>query len=569
MAPQSIQDAVQSGLDVEPNNTFLQATDITLTSDAMMWSGALDVDDIDVWHIKAKSGTIADIRVISDENVDVVADFAPIANDSERRYYDVAKAGNTEVLPNIRLTPQGGFLTVRARNDEKTGAVNYRIEIQRLSVENGVLESEPNEIRDMAVSIPGTGLVSGTLYPSGDVDIFRTQIQAPTTVSFSLPESPVEVSIEQRDKVVWSIVSKNAQEITSDMISADDQNVYIRVKGLGEIRDVQAYRFELKPMSEIPDEIEPNNTIDRAQVVQEEVQKLEFSLSDDSDVDIFRFGASKDRVYRVRLGGVASGQATVGMVNANGQIRTDVLSDGQIVCDAVVPEGQNDVYIRVTSAKGTTEYPQKYRLIIESEEAAAAEHEPNQTLEQATELALNQTLKGHVFPSGDVDVYRIVVPPVEGIPTGPAGVLSIDTEGGYIAALQLKMQDKDGFEISQVRNTQYSRPIHMSVDVPSGTYYLTVSGGGDNCAKSYALKASFVANEPEAEKPAEIQGDSANAQPPADAAAQPAAAIDADLDALIRAAQADGDKPQENPVAEEAKPEEAPEPAVQVDEDAF
>ncbi len=583
MAPPSIRDEVQTGLDVEPNNTFLQATDITLTGDIMQWSGTLPVGDADVWRIKAKSGTIVDIRVISDDNVDLVADFAPIANDAERRYYDVPGTQSAEILPNIRLTPQGGFLTVKARNDEKTGEITYRVELQRLSVETGSIESEPNDSRDAALQIPSSGQLNGSLYPSGDVDIYRTQIQAPSTISFSMPETPAEVSIELRDKIIWSAVSKSAQVLTSSMIPADSQNIYIRVKSLDNIRDVMRYQFEIAPLSEIPDEIEPNNTIDMAQVVQEEVQKLEFSLADASDIDYFRFAAAKDRVYRVRLNGIPEGKAKIALLDSKAQAWAEVLSDGQVACDASVPEGQSDLYIRVTAGAQNAEYPLKYRLNIESDEATAVEHEPNQTREQATSLVIDQTVKGHIFPSSDVDIYRIEVPAVEGITSGPAGVLSIDTEGGYVAALQLKMQDKDGFEISQVRNVQYSRPIHMSIDAPAGIYYLAVSGGGDNCNKAYALRASFTANTPtpdtpEADpQPANAQDDTA--QPQNNGDTQPAA-IDADVDALIRAAQAGDEKPQENSDNPgDSKPQEnsdnsgdpkpQPSPAPAVDEDAF
>ena len=556
MAPPSIRDEVQAGLDVEPNNTFLQATDITLTGDGMQWAGTLPVGDTDVWRIKAKSGTIVDIRVVSDDNADLVADFAPIANDAERRYYDVPGTQGTEILPNIRLTPQGGFLTVKARNDEKIGEIRYHVELQRLSVENGTIESEPDDDRDAALQIPSNGQVSGTLYPSGDVDVFRTQIQSPSTISFSMPDTPAEVSVELRDKIIWSAVSKSAQVLTSDMIPADAQNVYIRVKSLDSIREIMRYQFEIAPLSEIPDEIEPNNTIDMAQVVQEEVQKLEFSLSDASDIDFFRFAASKDRVYRVRLNGIAEGMAKIAILDSKSQPLGDALSNGQVACDTSIPEGQSDLYIRVSAGAQNAEYPLKYRLNIESDEIAVVEHEPNQTREQATSLVLDQTVKGHIFPAGDVDIYRIEVPAVEGIPSGPAGVLSIDTEGGYVAALQLKLQDKDGFEISQVKNVQYSRPIHMSIDAPAGIYYLAVSGGGDNCNKAYALRSSFVANTPEqAAPPQDGAAEVAQPQPGNDAQA---AAIDADVDALIRAAQAGDEPPKaqpENPGDNKAQPE--------------
>ena len=54
MAPLPLSEQVIEGLDVEPNDNFLQAVNVSLTGDSMQWRGSLSGGDVDVWRIKAK-----------------------------------------------------------------------------------------------------------------------------------------------------------------------------------------------------------------------------------------------------------------------------------------------------------------------------------------------------------------------------------------------------------------------------------------------------------------------------------------------------------------------------------
>ena len=83
MAPLPLSEQVIEGLDVEPNDNFLQAVNVSLTGDSMQWRGSLSGGDVDVWRIKAKAGTVANIRVIAEGDVDIIADYALM--DSEVR----------------------------------------------------------------------------------------------------------------------------------------------------------------------------------------------------------------------------------------------------------------------------------------------------------------------------------------------------------------------------------------------------------------------------------------------------------------------------------------------------
>lgn len=493
MAPPSIQETVQDGLDVEPNNTFLQATDISMTSDVMQWNGTLEGNDIDVWHIKAKAGTIADISVTPLSDFDILTDFTVTPNDAQRRHFDTKPAGDPELMPNIRITPQGIFLTIRARLHDNHPPVQYQVALSRLinGDADAVIESESNDNRDTAISITGNAHVQGVLFPSGDIDYYRLPLTAPASISFTPPDGPAEIAIENKNKVIWSKITQSAQTVQSDLLTPDLQDVFIRVKSLGDLREPIKYAFSIATIDKVPDEIEPNNTIEKAQTIPSNGQTPEFSLLDDADIDIFKFSADPEAVYRIHLTGPQKGQAKLQLLAANSAVRSDFSGDDMTVCDATAAP-DSTMFVKISPI--SSPWPLPYHLSIDHERAENVEIEPNQTTQQATLLPPGASRFGHIYPPGDIDIYRIDLPEYPKI-DGPIGTLHIDIDGGYVAKLHLQLQDNAGYEISQLQNEQYSKPMHMSFDAPNGTYFLAISGDGDSCLKPYAVKARFVPND--------------------------------------------------------------------------
>ena len=494
MAPPPIQEEVQQGLDVEPNDTFLQAASITLTGDAIQWAGTLSPQDVDVWHIKAKAGTVAEISVIPEQAADLVVDYSLTPNENTRRFYDVSHGGDPEILPNIRMTPKGGYLTIKSRQKTEAGEIPYRVQIQRIQVEQDVMhESEPNDSIESALTL-NPASAKGFLYPSGEVDYYRLTIDKPGILSFKLPDSAVEVSIFSNDQKIWSMVSRNAQTVQSEILQTTKPNLVIVVKSLENIDKILPYALSFEALSEIPDEIEPNDTMDKAQSIQGDIQSLEFNLSSTLDVDIFQVELSPERMYRARLSGIEPGQAKLELINKDNQPVSNVMTDGYVICGIPVTT-DNKIYLKVTSGGGgNLVFPQKYKIILESELTQEMEKEPNQDRLQAMDIPMGSVVKGNIFPAEDIDNYRIVVPEIPGI-TGPVGELNIDIDAGYVAPLQLNLQDSEGFEISRLNNPQHSSPIHLSFDAPAGFYNLEITGAGDGCVKPYVLKVSLKQNQ--------------------------------------------------------------------------
>lgn len=514
MAPPSLQESVQEGLDNEPNDSFLQASAVTMTGDVMQWSGTLTGDDADVFRIQAKAGTVADITVTPESDFDLTADISASGTDKDNRTYDTAGPSKPELLPNIKLTPQGTYLTIRGRlAAEKT--VKYKVSVTRLSTDTDAqIEMEPNDDQAAAMMLSAPASVNGVLFPSGDQDYFRVHVDTPSTVTFDLPQTACEVAIEYQNKPVWSQISRTAQTLRSDLITPEKQDYIVRLRSLESVQEPLKYKLSVITLDKIPDEIEPNNTVEKAQTLQGDTQSLAFSLLDDADIDIFRIMVPEGQICRARLSGPQPSQATLTRISEDGSPNRDTLAQDMSVCDATPTDGS--VLLKVAPGARVTTWPLSYKILIDLEDAAHVETEPNQSPSQATPLELDHTVAGHIFPAGDIDVYKIALPEFPHV-KGPIGTLNIDIEPGYIAELQLRLQDQDGFEISQARSAQLSKPIHLAFDAPNGIYTLLITGAGDNCLKPYRLKASFTPNEA-----AETQAAQTDAPDTADAPQQPA-----------------------------------------------
>lgn len=490
MAPLPVSDTIQEGLDIEPNNIPMQASPVTLSGDGIQWRGTLHPNDVDVYRIKAKVGTIADIAVIPESAADIIAGYALTEAERDRRDYDSFAHGKSENLYNIRLTPQGGFLTVRARNLPDAADIPYRVAITRVMPEDDGdrMESEPNDSRENALTIPLNAAYRGALYPSGDVDVYRIAISQSAFLQLDTPETACEISLYAADKVIFQDVSRKKQTLKIDIPEPGDLEYMLEIKALETIDEPMPYRIGLFPAAMENTEIEPNDSVEQAQTIRGDLGQMEFSLSGPGDVDFFRMHAPAGNFTHIRLVGVEDGRVKIDLVDETGSKRDTAISDGMRICD--IPAQTAPLLLRVSAASGNSVWPMKYRLEAESHNADVMEHEPNNSSEQATPLPIGVRTQAHIFPASDVDYYAVSVPSFPGI-DGPVGKLNIHIDGGYAAGLLVKLQDGAGYEISQARTVQASKPLDLAFDAPAGGYQIIVRGSGDRCARAYVVSADF------------------------------------------------------------------------------
>lgn len=491
MAPPSLADQVFENLDNEPNDTMLQATDVTLSGDELHFTGKLTPGDTDTWRIKAKSGTIVNITV-TPQNFDVITDFSPIDKESARRVYDEHAAGE-EVLTNLRLTPQGGYLTVRGRNTEE---VTYTVSVHRILAHGDeIIEQEPND--DLAAAQPlwPDRDLNATLNPSDDVDFFKLNQNKPGILSCDFGQQAVSFKIVQNQKIVYQAESVPGDPVRTPALQAAS-DLYARIESLTPSQDATPYRCRLTALDTIPNEVEPNDSPETAQKILDNADDVEFSFMSASDIDIFRVTSPPDanRRYSARIEASDGVSATLNVLSDSGSPL--VQTTGSRACLFGVDAGQ-DFLLRVAHAPTNKTYPLAYRLRMSSLLADQTEAEPNNASTEATPIMPGKTLHGFIFPETDVDFYRLDLFPerlnLPSEPTAYSGAeIEVTTASGYIAHLNIRIQDASGYEITRVESQQASRPLKLAYFAPWETYYIVVSGQGDQCLKPYALHVSVT-----------------------------------------------------------------------------
>lgn len=591
MAPPSIAEKVFDDLDTEPNDTMLQATDVTLSGDELHFTGNLTPGDVDTWRIKAKSGTIVDITV-TPQNFDVITDFSPIDKEAARRVYD-EHSGSEELLTNLRLTPQGGYLTIRGRNTE---AAPYTVSIRRILARGDeIIEQEPNEDISTAQPIWTDRELNATLNPSDDVDFFKLNQNKPGILSCDFGQQAVTFRILQNNKTIFQTESVPGETVRTPALQASS-DLYVRLESLTPSQNPERYRCRLTALDTIPNEMEPNDIPETAQKLSDTADDIEFSFMSASDVDVFRVTTppNEARRYNARIEAPEDVSATLNVLSGKGAPLQQ--PTGARACLFSVAPGQ-DFLLRVAHAPTNKTYPLNYRLRMSSLPADQTESEPNNATTQATPIEPGKPLSGFIFPEADIDYYRVEIPASD---SSKGGKLEVSTSAGYISPLKIHLEDAAGYEITRAESAQVSRPIHLSFDAPAGTYYIVVSGQSDQCLKPYTLNVTYTPTPAEpAEPEAASEPPQADAVPPAEipaheeAPAAPPAAFsvtdppapapenkpndaptqtaedEVNIDLLLQAAgSATGAKPA--PAKDAAQPADAPSPKPnEDDEDAF
>lgn len=492
MAPMPLSDIVFSDLDKEPNNTLLQASNISFTSDELELTASLELGDVDSYKIKAKAGSIVDITITPLGAGDIVVDISNTNQDKGRIYYDNFGDALSETLSNIRLSPQGVYLTVRARAQEKLA---YKMQIHRI-VSDSVLEEEPNNDLELAQTIILPSKVQGSVNPQADEDYYLLSVTKAAVLNIEAPGIPMEWVLTGDKGEVWRTTSNEAVVLSSDILPPLPKPYVLRVTALDGFETISAYALNLQEASAMNTEREPNDSLQSAQTLAPSTDAVSLSFLSAGDVDYFKLLLPEDEgeaVFNARVQVQQGASATLELFDEAFHPLPVSSSESSNIC-ALGLKNMGSVIAKI-SHKGAANlpYPLAYSLAWSSSPALGREQEPNDLPQDANILAFGVPVKGNIFGAADIDVYKIEVPAVAGR-SDAVGQLQIQSAAGYIAGLRFKLQDAQLFEISQAQSQVFSAPLRMSFDAPSGTYYLMVSGSGDECVKSYEITATFVPN---------------------------------------------------------------------------
>lgn len=480
--------------EVEPNDSPGNATPIVLRKELRAVHGALASEqDVD-WFSVATDEPGDELFELIVTPLSSALDIAlylevPGSPEAAPLLYDVSKAGQAESVPVLSVgsvsgdvlsgnSPGRGPLRFFVAAAGKTGKIDesngaYKIEFRR-RLAGGIIESEPNDFVHLATKLKVPGEIQGFYDRPRDQDIYYVAAEDLRGAAYRLELSNI-VGLTQQVRVYaeptmeevlfgMTVSAGVSADIPSFSMPPGASGLWFVLTAGDSFDRERGYRLKVTehlPVTGFALETEPNNTVERAQLIVPGVP-IRGYLHDSSDIDRFRFvieaelpptvepGAEapgvgldagllennalaldpfanlpkKDEpkyVFQARLKPLgASHRPGMRWITAAGEqtvVATSV-DESIALCNLVVEPGTFDVEVRsaemtdagspagqVGAVRGFD-----YELMIENlASTKGLEIEPNHSIALADRLEMGQARVGYISQAGDVDVFAFAV----------------------------------------------------------------------------------------------------------------------------------------------------------------
>lgn len=383
-------------------------------------------------------------------------------------------------------------------------------------------EDEPNDSPATATPISTSGYAGTLCRGNTDYLSFPVEPGKRYRVSVSVPDYNAEgVVVEVRntlgqpeDSAVFGSFA-NRVTVTGTTNPDESGNFLLRITGSGTAVDLWSYSVsfeiddappEVNCSDETANGIEPNNTFAQAYEIPVN-QRLSFARCGRSDVDFYKITVPELHGLQVDVEHVRNeGDLEVYLYDTMNGSSISSATTSSDVERVSAPEGKTTFWVKVElwSSHSSAQTNQTYSIIARAVPRPAAcdadVNEPDTTIAQAGELALDTTVNAIRCGAVDVDHFAIQVPANRG------GNVRIDFNHGQ-GDLRLDLLNEAGEVIDSSNSSSASRPFETVPLPPSAspqTLYARVRlhSGTSSTPQSYTISTStFDASQCTASEP--------------------------------------------------------------------
>jgi len=440
----------------EPNNQASQAQKILqeVTLEAEISVSAQERDEDWFW-LPAVAGRWASIEAAPSPGVDLVLEVMSPEGEVLLRT-NSAGLGGVESIPNLGLS-QPHFFRVVSAKDGSGGSYQLRVRFVDAALGH---EAEPNNRLSEAILVPLDRLQQGTLSAADDIDWFHFEVPLPPapaeSASAETTAKALELPVDMLPRRIAIEVEAEAEAALHIQLCDDEGKPLVQTppthKGHWVVRNFALppnlasvalalasptsskanmafvpIPYGLKLFLEKNDssfEAEPNDMPSQATPLFPN-RETEALLSPATDVDYFRVDVAQTSLVNVELSalpGVDLQLLAIVPANADTQEAERVLlrsNEGStneaerllnVQCNLTCYFKVESVAQKISGKWSKTQENPKTPYRIRAQVKADTQHlekEPNNTMEQATELSMGQSVRGHIYPKGDVDFFRV------------------------------------------------------------------------------------------------------------------------------------------------------------------
>jgi len=277
------------------------------------------------------------------------------------------------------------YIRIHDNNNDQQSTFPYRFMVHHTIVDD---QNEPNNSFSSATLLEESNLISGIIFPENDHDWFRFYVPEAGDIRIQLTEGfGIEANIElyndsKSQMAAWSARNINdGIDMTTTIPAPDFYYIRLRDKGENNISSIPYHLTVSKiscensvPFARILD-IEPNPVL-----TGDDIQLTGNGWDGDGEITSYEWTSSID-----------------GLIGTSEIIRLNHLS-----------KGHHTICLHVTDTDNNISAPVYQNLYIT--DTIQYEKEYNNTIEKAIPVSLNEWIKGRIYPSQDVDYYKLFIP---------------------------------------------------------------------------------------------------------------------------------------------------------------
>lgn len=352
-------------------------------------------------------------------------------------------------------------------------------------------ESEPNDKREAANSIPLGGLVTGTHNKKRDEDWYRFEVPGPATTVLRLELSDVtdiKHSLKVLDAKRKELKSAQAKHGVVIPNLAAAPGIYYAVVSANHQKPDETYRLQVQslgPWGEAQ-EREPNDKREQASPLHLGKPVTGFATLKGSERDWYRLDVDIPgrTTVRIALSAIEGIDTKFVVHDAQGQRLKNYNAVGrgeaEVVDDFTVSSGTYYIEVYPGSSRATD----RYQLLVEEVGPwqPGWEIEPNDERKHTTPLTLGEVVSGYAQPKRDTDFFAFQLTESE------HKSLVVDFAGASGLVPKLRLYDADGKE--------HKLEGVVAAELDPGSYSLRLDHRGTTAAEPYSLSVRPIPEPP-------------------------------------------------------------------------
>lgn len=501
--------------EVEPNNDSKSAQTVT-TSTAIHASLADGPKPDEDWYKLA--GTKPQ-KVRFEANAATALEFAVTVYDGDHNKLLHVQGSPSVIIPTIMCRPVCFFRV--AATKKETGDYTATI-IASDPAERD--EQEPNNRYVDAQTFPAGGAVDGYLFPADDQDWYKlvpTGLKPNQVLSVTLtPPADVLAEIlvarlsDQATLATYRAAETGATINIRDLAAPQggETGYYLVVRSGWAAKNTRtsdakaAYTLEVKPMDGTADlELEPNNDVAHATVIDLAAPKRTGYLAPKGDVDWYTFTTTQPSIVRADVTGLDKVRLILSVIDPakkdddkHNELAKNEATDMRepvAVCGVAVPAGQNFLKVETAYKQIDTKWVHDYEnvtdpytltLTVDADDGSW-EREPNNEPEKATPVEVGKEYKGFIQPPKDVDFFKLELKEAQSVAIAVSAVPKLDL--GIKVFDASRQEGKDYAQVGAIDKKGVEQEERLVVPFEPGTYFIEISEKGReaNAQKPYVL----------------------------------------------------------------------------------